>query len=178
MIHPEDIVLDPQALIHACHIEKDHDVADFGCGPGIFSIPLAQVASEGTVYCFDVLSSALEAVKSRAQIIGLNNIVTKRSNLEKEGGSGLANNSVNHVIMRKILLQNDDKLALFRESHRVLDHNGTLLVVGWRENAEKSFGMEKRVSADDVQLYAQKSGFRDYRELNAGVYHYAFVFTK
>ncbi|PID52051.1 MAG: hypothetical protein CR972_04065 [Candidatus Moraniibacteriota bacterium] len=178
MEHPEDIVLDPNTLLAECNIEKDHNIADFGCGPGIFSIPMAQIVVDGTVYCFDVLSSALEAVNSRAQIIGLRNIVTKRSNLEKVNGSGLEDSAVNHVIMRKILLQNQDRPALFAESYRVLNGGGNLLVVGWTEDAVQGFGMEERVSAEEVQKYAMEAGFADEKKLDAGRYHYAFVFVK
>lgn len=178
MMHPEDIVLDPNTLLAECNIEKDHDIADFGCGPGIFSIPMAQIAKDGTVYCFDVLPSALEAVNSRAQIIGLNNIVTKRSNLEKENGSGLESSAVDHVIMRKILLQNENRPALFAESYRILENGGNLLVVGWADDAVQGFGMEEKVPAEDVQKYAQDAGFSDEKKLDAGKYHYAFVFVK
>ncbi len=178
MVHPEDIVLDPKILLAECGIAKDHNIADFGCGPGIFSIPMAQIVTDGTVYCFDVLPSALEAVNSRAQIIGLNNIVTRRSNLEKTRGSGLEDASVHHVIMRKILLQNEDLPALFAESYRVLNNGGNLLVVGWSDNAVQGFGMEERVAAEDVQGYAKKAGFSGEKKIDAGQYHYAFVFDK
>ena len=178
MVHPEDIVLDPRVLLAACNIEKDHNIADFGCGPGIFSIPMAQMATDGTVYCFDVLSSALEAVNSRAQIIGLGNIVTRRSNLEKQNGSGLNDKEVDHVVMRKILLQNEDRSALFTESYRVLEKGGNLLVVGWGDDAVQGFGMEERVPAEDVQRYAREAGFSNEKKLDAGKYHYAFVFIK
>ncbi len=173
----DEAILEPEKLLKACDISQKHNVADFGCGPGIFSIPIARM-TEGTVYCFDVLESALEAVKSRAQIIGLNNIVTRRVNLEKEHGSGLHGGSVNHVIMRKILLQNENRKALFIEANRVLAGGGKLLVVGWTENAVKGFGTENRLSEEEVKQFAQDAGFNKHETLDAGRYHYAFIFTK
>lgn len=176
-MHAEDLVLEPKKLLLECNIAENHNIADFGCGPGIFSIPLAQM-TDGTVYCFDVLESALEAVKSRAQIIGLDNIITRRSNLEKINGSGLDDGSVDHVIMRKILLQNEDRASLFAESFRVLPKNGNLLVVGWCENAVKGFGMQKKIAPEEVEKFAKESGFTNKKNIDAGKYHYAFVFTK
>lgn len=176
-MQPEEAVLEPEKLIMECGVRDNHDVADFGCGPGIFSIPLAKM-TEGTVYCFDVLESALEAVQSRAQIMGINNIITKRSNLEKENGSELGDGSVNHVVMRKILLQNDKKEALFRESYRILGSGGNLLVVGWNVDAVQGFGMEKKLAPEEVERFAQSVGFADRKPVDAGRYHYAFVFTK
>lgn len=177
-MHPEDIVLEPETLLAKCNIERDHNIADFGCGPGIFSIPSAQITTDGTVYCFDVLESALEAVNSRAQLIGLDNIVTKRSNLEKVNGSGLDNGAVHHVIMRKILLQNDDRKALFAEAFRVLSKGGNLLIVGWGENAVQGFGMEAKLAPEAVEQFAQEAGFENKEQIDAGKYHYAFVFVK
>lgn len=176
-MHVEDMVLEPKKILQACDIAQNHNVADFGCGPGIFSIPLAQMTG-GTVYCFDVLESALEAVNSRAQIIGLDNIVTRRSNLEKINGSGLDDRAVEHVIMRKILLQNTDRDVLFAESYRVLSPGGNLLVVGWGENAVQGFGMENKVAPEAVIEFAKNSGFVDKKSVDVGKYHYAFVFTK
>jgi ubiquinone/menaquinone biosynthesis C-methylase UbiE len=178
MVHPEDVVLDPKKILTACDISKEHNIADFGCGPGIFSIPVAELASDGTVYCFDVLPSALEAVNSRAQIIGLNNIVTRRANLEKEKGTGLDDAQVSHVIMRKILLQNENRSALFSEAFRVLSAGGNLLVIGWAEDAVQGFGMENRLAAEEVERMAEESGFSDKKKVDAGKYHYAFVFMK
>ena len=172
----DEAILNPEKLLAECDIQKEHNVADFGCGPGIFSIPIAQM-TEGTVYCFDILESALEAVNSRAQIVGLNNIVTRRVNLEKVRGSGLEDNSVNHVIMRKILLQNENKKALFIEARRVLDDDGKLLVVGWSKKAILGFGANIRLSKEEVLRLANEGGFNNHRELEAGEYHYAFIFT-
>lgn len=177
-MHPEDIVLEPKTLLAECHIAKDHNIADFGCGPGIFSIPSAQITTDGIVYCFDVLESALEAVNSRAKMIGLDNIVTKRSNLEKVNGSGLDDGSVHHVIMRKILLQNNDRKALFAEAFRVLSTGGNLLIVGWGENAIQGFGMEIKMAPEEVEQFAQEVGFRDKKQIDAGKYHYAYIFIK
>jgi len=170
-------VLNPEKLLTECDVRDEQNVADFGCGPGIFSIPVARM-TEGTVYCFDILESALEAVSSRAQTAGINNIVTRRSNLEKENGSGLDEDSISHVIMRKIIVQNDDKKALFIEARRILSDGGKLLVVGWSEKAEEGFGMRNRIDEESVRQFAREAGFNNYKNIDAGQYHYAFVFTK
>ncbi len=169
--------MDPATILHQCHIPSTADVADFGCGPGIFSIPLAQITT-GTVYCFDVLESALEAVKNRAYIMGINNIVTQRSNLEKLHGSGLKDGAVAHIVMRKILVQNDDKSTLFAEAFRALQDKGTLLVVGWNEHAVEGFDILARLAPEKVVTLAQEAGFTDIAPIDAGTYHYAYAFTK
>jgi ubiquinone/menaquinone biosynthesis C-methylase UbiE len=176
-MHAQDLVLDPDTLLQQCNIKENEDMADFGCGPGIFSIPMARM-TKGTIFCLDVLESALEAVKNRAQIMGLSNIVTGRSNLEKLNGSGLDDGAVDHVVMRKIILQNEKKDVLFQESFRVLNVGGNLLVVGWGEDVVKGFGMENRVPPETVVALADQVGFSHTQEIDAGRYHYAFIFTK
>jgi ubiquinone/menaquinone biosynthesis C-methylase UbiE len=176
-MQPQDLVMNPEKILQQCNISSVADVADFGCGPGIFSIPLARMTT-GTVFCFDVLESALEAVKNRAYVMGLNNIVTRRSNLEKINGSGLDDGSMEHVVMRKILLQNDDKNVLFAESRRVLKTGGNLLVVGWSEEVIGGFGMTERLAPEQVIAFADQAGFEHSLEIDAGKYHYAYVFTK
>lgn len=172
-----ELILEPEKLLEACGIGGKQHVADFGCGPGIFSIPIARM-TEGTVYCFDVLESALEAVTSRAQVMGLGNLVTRRVNLEKEKGSELKDGAIDHVIMRKILLQNEDKDALFREARRVLKEDGKLLIVGWSEKAIQGFGTNEKLSKETVKEIALRTGFDNPQELDAGEYHYALIFTK
>ncbi len=174
----DEAILNPEKLLEHCNIERHHNVADFGCGPGIFSIPIARMNGDGKVYYFDVLESALEAVKSRAQVMGISNIVTKRVNLEKENGSGLGGDTINHIVMRKILVQNNDKEGLFREANRVLVAGGKLLVVGWQEDAMIGFGSTERLSEEDVIKFAQSTGFENNQTIDAGKYHYAIIFTK
>jgi len=173
----DEAILEPEKLLVACDIKDKDDVADFGCGPGIFSIPIARM-TEGTVYCFDVLESALEAVKSRAQIIGLNNIVTRRANLEQLGGSKLDDDSIEHVVMRKILLQNEDRKSLFAEAQRILTGGGKLLVVGLNDKAVQGFGSQAKLDKETVMDLANEVGFGQSKELDAGEYHYAFIFIK
>jgi ubiquinone/menaquinone biosynthesis C-methylase UbiE len=173
----DEAILNPEKLLKACEINSNYDVADFGCGPGIFSIPIARM-TEGNVYCFDVMESALEAVNSRAQIMGLNNIVTARVNLEKENGSKLETDSVNFVLMRKILLQNENKEALFVEARRILKDEGKLLVVGWSEKAIAGFGTGAKLPKENVIEIGHKTGFENVEEIDAGQYHYALIFTK
>ena len=58
-------------------------VADFGCGAGHFTLEAARrVGNTGQVFCLDILPQALESVESSASLELLDNIQTKRVNLE------------------------------------------------------------------------------------------------
>jgi predicted RNA methylase len=43
-----------------------HDVADFGCGYGTFTIPVARIIA-GSVYAFDVDRDMVDAVTAKAR---------------------------------------------------------------------------------------------------------------
>ena len=111
----------PDAVIDNLDVQKDMQVADFGCGAGYFTIPLAmRVGKGGVVYAIDVQATALESVQGRAKMHSLLNIETIRANLEKEGGSGLKDNSVDMVILANILFQSRYKDAILKEAGRGL----------------------------------------------------------
>ena len=106
MENPPNQFINPADIINHLGVLRNSIVADFGCGSGYFSVPLAQfIGEEGKVYALDVLASALESDESKAKIHGLSNIITKRVNLEKEGGSKFSNESMDWVILKDMLFQ-------------------------------------------------------------------------
>jgi len=144
--------IDPDAILKQLDIPDDSIVADFGCGSGYFSMPVAQIVENGKVHSLDVLPSALESVESKAKISGISNVITKRVNLENEKGSKLEDNSMDWVIVKDMLFQNKNKNGILQEAHRVLKENGKVLVVEWSAK-DYSFGPEKalKVSSEDLE---------------------------
>jgi ubiquinone/menaquinone biosynthesis C-methylase UbiE len=173
--------VNPETLIRQiADIAPGSSVVDFGCGSGYFSFAFAKaVGREGRVTALDILPSALEAVASRAKILGLPNVLTKRANLEKENGSGLEAGSVDWVILKDMLFQNDDKAAILREAYRVLRPGGRVLLMEWNGH-DASVGPDThlRIAPEAVVELAQKTGFSVAKELQAGDFHYAFVLGK
>src|SRR4030065_1622824 len=91
---------DPEAIIGLLNLPQGCVVADFGCGTGYFSLPIArQIGGKGIVYALDILTDKLEAVESQAKTQGVTNILTKRVNLENKNGSKLEPESVDWVIV-------------------------------------------------------------------------------
>ncbi len=171
---------DPAAVVNRLAVDSGAQVADFGCGSGYFSFEFARrVGSDGLVYALDVLPSALEAVASRAKSLNLNNVVTKRVNLEKEQGSGLAPVSVDWVILKDILFQNLKKHIILREVARVLKPGGRALIMEWNPD-ESLVGPEKglRLSKETLQKLIVEAGMTVEQDLSVGGFHYAFVVKK
>lgn len=172
--------IDPGKIVGQVDVKEGDKVADFGCGAGFFSIEMAKkVGTSGEVCSIDVLSSALEAVQSRAKNLGLNNIITKRANLEGKRGSELEENSLDFVVVKDMLFQNKNKEAILKEACKVLKSQGKVIVVEWGED-NLNIGPEKnlRISKESLRKLAEKVGFKVERELEAGNFHYAIILSK
>ncbi len=172
--------IDPPSVIAQLELKSGSIVADFGCGTGYFSLALARaVGTEGTVYSLDILPQRLESVESQAKNFALTNIITRRANLEKEGGSKLPDKSVDWVVLKDILFLNKDKAAIFREAKRVLKDSGKILLIEWRPG-DGSMGLDKslRLSPDESVALAQKEGLGASKKIDAGHFHYGFIFIK
>jgi ubiquinone/menaquinone biosynthesis C-methylase UbiE len=172
--------IDPINVISQLEISKGNIIADFGCGSGYFSIPLAQaVGEDGIVYSLDVLPQALEAVASKVKALNLTNVKTKRVNLEREKGSGLEDESMNWVIVKDMLFQNGNKKIILKEAYRVLKPEGKVFVMEWNDK-DLTVGPEKklRVPKEELENIIKENNFKIEKEIEAGDFHYAMIIVK
>ena len=109
-------------------VKKELVVLDYGCGPGTFAIPSAQIAGEeGRVYALDVRPRALERVGERANDGGLANIETILA--DSSGLTiGLQDESVDVILLYDVIQDIDDRWGLLQELHRVLKGDGFLSI--------------------------------------------------
>ncbi len=171
---------DPQKIIDNLKIKTGSKIADFGSGSGFFTIPLARkVGEKGVIYALDVLPSALESIESQSHTFGLENIIIKRVDLTKEKGSGLSNESVDWVILKDVLFQNQEKKQMLKEAFRILKKGGSVLIMEWNEN---NFAMgpdiKKRVSVEELSKILIEQGFSVSEPEEAGNFHYILIATK
>jgi len=172
--------IDPDKIISQLDIQQGSLIADFGCGTGYFSFPLAKkVGEKGTVYSLDILPQIIETIESQAKLDNLKNIISKRVNFEKQDGSGLEAESLDWVILKDVLYQNQDKEAIIQEAKRVLKSGGKVLVVEWNEE-NLMIGPEKelRVKKQDILDLAKKVGLEFVSDIDAGDFNYGFVLIK
>jgi len=172
--------INPQKVIDQINLKPGMKAADFGCGHGYFTLPVAKVlGQEGKVYAVDVLLEALEAVRSRAQLEGRVNIETMRGNLELPGGSSLPDNSMDLVLLHNVLSQSQKKSAIIEEAKRALKPGGTFVLIDWRKD-HVCIGPETgwRMTFDEARAMARESGFVFLRVFDAGQYHYGLIFIK
>lgn len=110
-------------LLHEAGIASGFRILDYGCGPGSYIGPLAElVGSSGKIYALDMHPLAIKAVKKIAAQKGIENIETIQSDLK----TGLSDNSVNVVLLYDIFHDLSQPDEVLRELHRVLTPGGTL----------------------------------------------------
>jgi ubiquinone/menaquinone biosynthesis C-methylase UbiE len=172
--------IDPEKVINQLDFKAGMNIADFGSGTGYFAFSLAKkVGDQGIVYALDILKEKLETIESQAKLLGITNIVTKRVNLEKEGGSTLGDDSVEWVVMVNMLFQNKDKNLVMAEAKRVLKTQGKILVIEWNDYSA-SIGPEKnlRISEEEMENIANENGLGILKKMEISDFHYGIVLVK
>ncbi len=171
---------DPESNIKQFKLETGSLVADFGAGMGGYTIASARaVGRRGVVYAIDIQQDLLSRIKNTANKEGLENVEVVWGDIEKEGGSGLLEGTIDAVIASNIFFSVEDKKSFTKEVSRVLKQNGKVLVVDWKD----SFGglgpkSENIVPLSFVKDLFKEEGFSLLFKIQAGAHHYGAVFKR
>ena len=104
-------------------IKPGFHVLDYGCGPGGYIIPLAElVGGSGRVYALDIHPLALQKVRNIASKKQLTNVETILSDCQ----TGLTDNSLDAILLYDAFHHLNDPDMVLRELHRVLKPDGIL----------------------------------------------------
>jgi ubiquinone/menaquinone biosynthesis C-methylase UbiE len=118
-----DLLRPRSDVLKEAGIEPGSVVLDFGCGPGGYIEPLVElVGPSGSIYALDKHPLSIHEVKKIAKRKRFEIIET----IESDCRTGLADNSVDAVLLYDVfhnLVRPDEVL---RELHRVLKPDGTL----------------------------------------------------
>lgn len=170
--------LNPDKIISALDVLPGMEVAHFGCGTGFFTFSAARkVGEEGSVFAIDIQSSKIEAIQSQAKILGINNIETYRTNLEKE--TKIKRGSVDWVFIINMLYQNKKKQEIIQEAERILKIGGKILLIDWKDK-DYSLGPEmgSRVSQEELKSIIEKNGLSIYKKIDVSNFHFGWILQK
>ena len=110
-------------VLKEADIKPGFRVLDYGCGPGSYILPLAElVGDSGEIYALDINPLALRKVQSIASKRGLKNVKTIKSDC----ATGLQASSMDVVLFYDTSHDLSQPGAVLRELHRVLKPNGAL----------------------------------------------------
>ena len=134
-------------VIRSVGVKPGQTVLDFGCGSGVYTIPLARtVGHQGEVYALDKDRHALDGLMQRAGSAGLANI----RRLDTAGGTqiAVASDSVDVVLLFDVFhcyyfSSMDERQDLLSEISRVLKPGGLLSVYPKHMETEARAEIEK-----------------------------------
>ncbi|KUO96265.1 class I SAM-dependent methyltransferase [Ferroacidibacillus organovorans] len=164
-------LLPPDETLHLLDVRETDDIADVGCGPGYFSLPLA-ARTKGTVYSVDLSSVMLSYVQKRAAEAGSQNVITVESPAED---IALLDHAVDRVLCSFVLHEVDDLTKSLSEFKRILKPSGKMLLIEW-EKKESEFGppLHHRLSSETLGAVLTELGIPHHlHHLNS--VHYGFL---
>lgn len=171
---------DPEKNVPFFGLREGARVADFGAGSGAYSLAMAKrVGTTGMVYAVEVQQSLLERITSEARSAKVGNLKVVWGDVDKLGGSKLADQSVDLVLLANILFQSDAKYTMLLEAKRILRPGGKVVVIDWLG----SFGNlgptpERVVTAGEAKPILEQAGLKYLSEFPAGAHHYGLIFVK
>ena len=142
---------DPRRILKP-YIKEGMTVLDYGCGPGFFTLTLAQMVGEsGKVIAVDLQEGMLQKVKEKIRETELE----KRITLHKcEEDKIHLNETVDFILAFYVLHEVPDQKRLFNELKSLVKPNGKLLIV------EPPFHVSKKGFADTIKK-ATSAGFTE-----------------
>lgn len=173
--------MNPEVIVESFGLQTGMKVADFGSGAGYFTIIMAKkVGESGLVTAVDIMESALETVRAKASAVGIKNLQTTRGDLEVLGGSALPDQSQNMVLLANILFQSSKKENIIQEAKRVLVPGGLMIVIDWKKETSSPAGppAELKIDKQELRGILEKEGFVFVRDIDAGTFHFGFIFKK
>ena len=153
-----DLLQNPRRSLEKARLTKGMSVVDYGCGPGSFTIPAAElVGHEGRVFAVDIHPLAISTVKQKASRKGLQNVETI---LVRGYDTGIEESSVDRVLLIDTIHAIDDPDALFREIHRMLKPDGLLfmekghMAMSEQKSILEKSGLFKITESQDLMILA------------------------
>ena len=115
---------DPKKNIEYLHLKSDSVVADLGTGSGHYAFALGEKikamggGGHGIVYAIEVQKSLLDRVKQEADRRGLGNVSVIWGDVDVLGGTKLADNICDALVVSNVLFQSESREAFLKEANR------------------------------------------------------------
>ena len=152
-----DLRLPRRNILKEVGIKPGFRVLDYGCGPGSYTFPLAELVGEsGQIYALDIHPLAIRRVKDMASKKRLANVQTILSDCQ----TGLPDNSLDVVLLYDIFHHLSDPNKILKELHRVLKPSGVL-----------SFS-DHHMKEDEIVSGVANSGFFSLSQRNQRTYSF------
>lgn len=161
--------------VEALGLRPGQTVADFGCGPGRFSLLLADaVAPGGKVIAVDRSAEALQYLREQP---GTDQIHTVQADARE---ADLGGERIDAALVTDMLHHTEGQDDILRRVHGLLAPGAVAVVAEFDPAAPGEHGppLHVRVSPDQVRGWLEGAGFRVERFWPQAMEHYAFQVRK
>ena len=165
-----DASLDTLAILSFSGISYRDRVADIGCGPGYFTIPLAKALVEGKLYALDIDNEMLDACRERVAQARMGNVEILKC---EEFDSSLEAGSLDGIFLAFVIQQSPDKPRFLKAVRQLLRPRGWGAILEWyRKETETGPPLERRMDPEQMEELVKSAGFRymGWRDLNGDQY--------
>ena len=160
----------PEQCLRDAGVTAGQTVVDYGCGPGLFTFPAAEIAgAEGKVYAVDIEPRMTALVANRASELGSRNVTA----LLNEGVAPLPPDTADFLILAQVLHYPDDtedRVAMARDVARLLKPGGRALVVEWTPDDASN-----RIPPEEVARIFGEAGLKAGEPRPLGPRQYAVI---
>ncbi len=153
--------------------QKEEIWADIGCGPGYFTLPIAERVKK--VYAVDIHKEMIEICKKRAQEKNIKNIVYLLSSEEKIPAP---TSSCHKVLLANVFHELLYPEKFLEEIKRILLPQGILYLIDWHP-IESPTGppIEERIPEEKVISFFHQHGGKLLEKFPIYPYHYFLAFS-
>ena len=162
--------LDSFLVLSHSEINLHDTVADIGCGPGFFTVPLAKFLVNGKVYALDVDDEMLAACREQVAKARMGNVEILKCD---EYAFPLEPGSIDGAFLAFVVQQVADRPRFLNAVRELLTPGGWCTVLEWyRKETETGPPRERRMDPPLVEEMAREAGYstRGWRDLNGEQY--------
>lgn len=147
----------PRSLLQDLGIQPGQSVLDLGCGPGFWTLPLAEiVGGTGSVWALDVSQEMLDTLVERKPPAQVQPLLSELPRID------LPDSSIDWIWGAFVIHEVGLLDGLIAEMWRVLHPGGHLAILDWRPDATHDDGppIAYRVAPSVITQHLQAAGFR------------------
>ncbi len=157
---------DPLVILSFVPINAYETVADIGCGPGYFTIPLAKSLINGKLYAVDVNEEMVAACRERVRQARMGNVEVDQCG---EFDFPIEPASLDGAFLAFVVHHSEDRGRFLNAVRGLMQPRGWCSILEWfRKDTGSGPPLERRIDPDELEELARDAGFRTrgWRPLN------------
>ena len=159
MLRPDRVeTLDPFRILSHCPVNPRDTIADLGCGPGYFTLPLAKFLINGKVYALDTSDEMVEACQGRMDAARMGNVEVLKCD---EYEFPLADDTLDGLFIAFVVHHPEDRVRFLTAAKKMLKTGGWCFILEWhKKETESGPPQNARITPDELRVIAADSGFK------------------